>query len=219
LLRLTLRSGRDGRLLARIIDRDGNSFVLDYGDPGVVRDASRRLLRGGFSVWRGGDWVTATPRHPDMIHLLAAWYAREGLLVFLDEPTWSGRPYDLEEVLPAPDGSVGGDLLEDDTERISREELERVMEKSQDAPVRTTWTPPDTEEELTEPMNLPDLPTLTDPGHPASLHPVKLSPFDAEAEPTELAPFPTEPLELIPDVGELDLEDEPTDRYPRDRKK
>jgi hypothetical protein len=213
LLRLTLRSGRDGRLLARIIDRDGNSFVLDYGDPGVVRDASRRLLRGGFSVWRGGEWVTATPRHPDMIHLLAAWYAREGLLVFLDEPTWKGRPYDLEEVLPAPDGSVGGDLIEDDTERITIEEVERVMEKSADsAPVRTTWVPPDTEEELTEPIDLPDLPTLTDPrgAPPASLQPVDLSPFDEEAEPTELAPWPD------PD---LDSQDEPTERHPRDRGK
>ncbi len=155
MLRLTLRSGRDGRMLARVIDRGGDAFVLDYGDPVVVRDVSRRLLRGGFSVWRGGTWVTATPRHPEMIHLLASYYCCEGLLVFLDEPTWPGRSVDLEEILPSPAGirevdpmdaldrvGIDGHDDDDDDETEYAKRPHRHQPLDANGPARTTWTPP-----------------------------------------------------------------------------
>lgn len=97
MLRLTLRSGRDGRLLARIIDRDGVAFVLDYGEPAVVADASRRVLHGGFGVQFGDLHETASPGHASMLRLLALHYAAEGLLVAVEEPDWP------RTALPAPE--------------------------------------------------------------------------------------------------------------------
>jgi hypothetical protein len=85
-LRLTLRSGRDGRLLARIIERDGVLFVLDFGDPAVVADASRRVLHGGFGVPWEGTTEVALPGHPALLRYLALHYASAGFLVFVDEP-------------------------------------------------------------------------------------------------------------------------------------
>ena len=90
MLRLTLRSGKDGRFLARIVDRGGFPFVLDFGDRRVIEDASQRLLHG-FTMWRHGRLVNAGPQDPEMIQLLADFYAAEGLLVFLEEPNWSFR--------------------------------------------------------------------------------------------------------------------------------
>ncbi len=90
MLRLSLRSSKDGRFLARIVDRGGFPFVLDFGDEKVIEDASQRL-RHGFTMWRHGRLITATPGDPHMLALLAEYYAGEGALVFLEEPTWSQR--------------------------------------------------------------------------------------------------------------------------------
>lgn len=88
MLRLTVRSGRDGRLLARLIDRDGVMFVLDYGDPSLLSDASRKVLHGGFAVsWQGVN-ETAIPHNPALLRQLALFYASQGLLVCVDEPDW-----------------------------------------------------------------------------------------------------------------------------------
>lgn len=101
MLRLTLRSNRDGRLLARLIERDGLLFVLDFGDPKVVSDVSRHVLHGGFNVtWQGRSEI-ALPGTAALFRQLALHYAASGLLVFVDEPS---RP-DLAPVpllLPIP---------------------------------------------------------------------------------------------------------------------
>ncbi|MEZ4237542.1 MAG: hypothetical protein R3F59_15630 [Myxococcota bacterium] len=106
MLRLTLRSGRDGRLLARIVERDGVLFVLDFGDPVVLRDASRRALHAGFTVEWQGHQQTATPSHPHLLRHLALHYAAQGLLVFVDEPDYPrAAPVALslaEEAVPRP---------------------------------------------------------------------------------------------------------------------
>lgn len=87
---LTVRSGRDGRLLARIVEKDGHPFVLDVGERRVIDDATQRLLKG-FTMFRMGGLVTATPQSADLLSLLAEFYASEGGLVSFDEPDWPGR--------------------------------------------------------------------------------------------------------------------------------
>jgi hypothetical protein len=123
MLRLTLRSGKDGRFLCRIIDRGGFPFVLDFGDRRIIEDASQRILHG-FTMWRYGRLVTATPQDVELILQLAEHYASEGLLVFLEEPTWAGRDQTAREDALAPPGKGAlelpatgggaGELLEDD---------------------------------------------------------------------------------------------------------
>ncbi|MCB9676749.1 MAG: hypothetical protein H6737_16655 [Alphaproteobacteria bacterium] len=98
MLRLTLRAREDARFLARIIERDGFAFVLDYGDSSMVADASERIARG-FSLWRGGKLETVSPSSPDLLPLLAEFYAQEGLLVSLEEPALTERPEPLENAL------------------------------------------------------------------------------------------------------------------------
>lgn len=90
MMRLTLRSGRDGRFLARVVDQAGFAYVLDFGDARIIEDAGQRL-RHGFTMWRFGRLVTAAPTDPDFIQCLAEFYSGEGLLVFLEEPAWAGR--------------------------------------------------------------------------------------------------------------------------------
>jgi hypothetical protein len=103
MLRLTTRSGKDGRFLARVIDPgNGFPFVLDFGDKRIIDDAQQRLLHG-FTMWRYGELVTAVPQAPDMVPLLAEFYIGEGLLVALEEPTWSGRDHTLDERIPVPE--------------------------------------------------------------------------------------------------------------------
>ena len=121
MLRLTLRSGRDGRFLARVIDRNGGAFVLDYGDPQTIDDVSHRVLRGGFQAMVRGQWQTATPQHPEMVLLLAHYYAHKGMLVFLDEPSFSGRSETVEERLPVPRSTTDST---DETELLSNEDAE-----------------------------------------------------------------------------------------------
>lgn len=162
MLRLTLRSGRDGRLLARIVDRDGAAFVLDYGDPDVVADASRRVLHGGFSVRWQGAVEQAAPGAPGLLRQLALHYASQGLLVFVDEPTWLRRGALAPEDAPKPLGEGPPTLIPDDptdvveeTEIVSRSDLQKVLAKSEAR--RETWSPPPL-----EPVRLPDLPAEDD---------------------------------------------------------
>ena len=125
MLRLTLRSGRDGRFLARVIDRNIGAFVLDYGDPSVVSEASELALRGGFRTWRGGAWETAAPQDPHMIVLLAHHFAAKGHLVFLDEPSFAGRTETVEERLPhwLDNERTDGTDFTDDTELVPTGEV------------------------------------------------------------------------------------------------
>jgi len=126
MLRLTLRSSRDGRFLARIIDRDGFPFVLDFGDRRIIEDASQRLLHG-FTMWRHGRLITAPPQDPDMMPLLAEYYAGEGLLVFLEEPNWPFREGSLPEDLP-PGGYVAEDMPEFDDRTELSDDLTELAE-------------------------------------------------------------------------------------------
>lgn len=87
MLRLTLLSSQDGRFLARVVRRGGFAFVLDYGDRRVIEDVGQRLQHG-FTMWRYGKLVNVPPQDPEMLMLLADHYCREGLLVFLEEPTF-----------------------------------------------------------------------------------------------------------------------------------
>lgn len=84
MFRLTLRSRKDGRFLARIIERDGFAFVLDYGDPDTVADASERVARG-FSVFHEGSTKNVPPASKELLPRLADYYEAEGLLVKLEE--------------------------------------------------------------------------------------------------------------------------------------
>lgn len=105
MLRLTLRSGREGRLLARVVERDGVLFVLDFGDPELMADASRRVLHGGFSVEWQGSIENAIPNHPAMLRQLALHYAEMGMLVFVDEPGFvRTAPLRVARAVPPMDG-------------------------------------------------------------------------------------------------------------------
>jgi hypothetical protein len=106
MLRLTLRSRKDGRLLARIIDSGGNPFVLDMGDRRIIDDAHQRILHG-FTLLRYTELYTIHPQDPDFLVYLADYYAHEGLLVFFEEPNWEGRGKapalsSLEDAPPVP---------------------------------------------------------------------------------------------------------------------
>lgn len=103
MMRLTLRSGKDGRFLARIVDAGGgHPFVLDFGDRRIIEDATQRLLHG-FTMWRFGELIAAAPQEPELLSQLAEFYAGQGLLVALEEPTWNGRDSTLDERIPVPD--------------------------------------------------------------------------------------------------------------------
>jgi len=160
-LRLTLRSGRDGRFLARIIDRNGGAFVLDYGDPDTIDDVSERVLRGGFQALVRGSWQTATPQHPEMVLLLAHYYAHKGMLVFLDEPSYAGRTETVEERLPPERPEPGGGLGDptEETELLSNAD---AAVRNQAAQLTSLASEP--------PLLLPDI--------------------DEDDVPTELAPRP-----------------------------
>lgn len=160
MLRLTLRSARDGRLLARIVEREGVAFVLDYGDPAVVADASRKLLHGGFTASWGGALETAAPGTPALVRQLALHYVEQGLLVVVDEPDFPRRegispvdvPSPLSEGPPTllpDDWSEGGDT---DTEILSRRDLVRLKARLEaERVVRERWKPPPL-----EPLTLPE---------------------------------------------------------------
>ncbi|MGC6491436.1 MAG: hypothetical protein ACON5B_01235 [Myxococcota bacterium] len=87
MIRLTLRSGLDGRFLARVVARRDRRFVLDFGDERLVADVSEKLARG-FSTLRHGSLVAVAPSDPDILIQLAEYYLREGVLVVYEEPNW-----------------------------------------------------------------------------------------------------------------------------------
>ncbi len=161
MLRLTLRSGHDGRLLARIVDRDGIAFVLDYGDPEVVADASRRVHHGGFAVRWQGALEQASAGAPGLLRQLALHYAALGYLVFVDEPTWPRRAGVAPEDAPSLPSSGPPTLLPDDpsdvgeeTEILSRRDLELALARHE---AQVPRRPPAAVVPL-EPVPLPDLP-------------------------------------------------------------
>lgn len=172
MLRLTIRSGRDGRFLARVIDRDVGAFVLDYGDSAVVAEVSERALRGGFQAWVAGRFQTAAPRDPHMILLLAHRYAEEGYLVFLDQPDALHRKETVEERLPDwidpavlhPRDHTSSELtLEttEDTDLLTAESARARLEPAPPEPAAPARlgpsTTPSLEELLPVPLDLPDL--------------------------------------------------------------
>jgi hypothetical protein len=122
MLRLTVRSGRDGRYLGTIVDRGGFPFVLDFGDRRLIEDAHQRILHG-FTVIRFGELITALPRDPKALELLADFYLREGMLVHFEEPTWDGRTGRPDHELGDLATEAPGDQP---TEEISRAELTRA---------------------------------------------------------------------------------------------
>jgi hypothetical protein len=131
MMRLTVNSGKDGRFLARVIDPGGFPFVLDFGDRRIIDDVQQRLLHG-FTMWRFGQHMTVGPQDPDMVRLLAEFYAGEGLLVTLEEPTWAGRA-------PLPDAEVPPPVLGAPP---------ALEDEAADAPTEVAAR--DTEDELTE---------------------------------------------------------------------
>lgn len=129
MLQLTLYSGEDGKFLARIVDRGTRAFVLDMGVPQVIGDAAQRVQHG-FTMWQHGQLISAHPEDPNLLSQLAAYYAAEGLLVFYEEPDWSGRA--PEEVSPEFSAvsfipARRNELLEDgDTELLSLADLPQL---------------------------------------------------------------------------------------------
>lgn len=121
MLCLTLRSGRDGRLLARVVETGGRPFVLDFGDRRVISDLVQRIAHG-FSVIRGDRLVQVPPDAADMVEQLATFYAAEGVLVFLEEPTWPGR----RPTEPLPLAELDED--DDPTDMVSLRDLPAVDE-------------------------------------------------------------------------------------------
>lgn len=141
--RLTVRSGQDGRVLARIVQHNGQVFVVDWGDPVWIRDAAQRTASGGFRVqWAGEDEVAAAGS-PSMMRLLAHHYAAQGLLVFVDEPHAARSAGPAEPVI---------DPLADTTEFTTPSGRARHLGRPQSVPLFRS------EEELT---------TQRGPGEPA----------------------------------------------------
>lgn len=98
--------------------------MLDFGDPDTVADVSRRIAKG-FTLWRWGALETASPRSPDLIGMLSAYYLQEGLLVFLEEPTWSGREHSLEDRLS--NSWTDADTADSTDELFEREDATEIV--------------------------------------------------------------------------------------------
>ena len=96
MLRLTICSGRNGEFLARVVDQDGYPFVLDFGDQRLIDDVAQRLTRG-FTRIKFEKLVNVQPSDTDMLLQLADYYASNGYLVVLDEPTWPGRDHEVPQ--------------------------------------------------------------------------------------------------------------------------
>lgn len=110
-MRLTVRAATDGKVLARVVERDGAAFVLDHGDPAMVAEAAQLVLHGGFQVTWQGIVDTAVPRTPQFLQRLALHWAAQGLLVAVDEPDWPRRGgVDPEDVPDRADVGGGGPL-------------------------------------------------------------------------------------------------------------
>jgi hypothetical protein len=130
MVRLTLRSGKDGRYLARVVDSGGFPFVLDFGDDRIIDDAHQKLLHG-FTMWRFGELMTVTPQDPDVVALLADFYVGEGLLVAFEEPNWPGRKAPEPEYGEiASEDLLTEDIGDDRTEIVSplEDQLTEIVE-------------------------------------------------------------------------------------------
>jgi hypothetical protein len=97
--RLTLRDPSDNRFLARIVDRDGFAFVLDFGDANTIADASRKVAHG-FTLGTGPGAEHVPANSADILEKLALHYLHEGLDVSLDKPAAKvhGRVFDDPDV-------------------------------------------------------------------------------------------------------------------------
>jgi len=71
--------------LARVVDQGSGPFVLDFGDNRIIDDLAQHLQHG-FTLWRFGQLVITSPDDDNFMVLLAEFYAKEGLLVFLEDP-------------------------------------------------------------------------------------------------------------------------------------
>ncbi|MCA9570458.1 MAG: hypothetical protein KC656_21590 [Myxococcales bacterium] len=146
--RLTLRAAEDSRFLARIVERDGFAFVLDYGDPEMIADATDRINRG-FSVLVSGHLEHVAPGAADLMPRLAAFYEADGLLVSLETPMthMPGRVFDDPDAtrLKRPASDVQTVLLErdDETDLVTLESLSLDAARVADAPParRLLWNP------------------------------------------------------------------------------
>ncbi|NCG21769.1 MAG: hypothetical protein GWP91_22360 [Rhodobacterales bacterium] len=194
MLTLTLRSSKNGQILARIVEQNGEVYVLDFGDRAVIDDATQRI-HAGFTVFRGGQLVRAAPRAPNLLFLLADFYAGEGVLVSVEEPLYANRTHSLEtrfaqrgdELTMVPGIEDTQDLPTDMWSKADAAQVNELVGNWRDRAVRETWSPND----------------------PIDLEP--LSPISTEALGlTDDAP--TEVLlksDLTRDVSDLDA-DEPT---------
>ncbi|MEN0067577.1 MAG: hypothetical protein AAGA48_35930 [Myxococcota bacterium] len=72
-------------MLARILEHDGSTVVLDFGEPAVIRQAMEKVVHGGFVVLWEGKRRQAQPGSPDFIRQLALHYASLGHLVEVAE--------------------------------------------------------------------------------------------------------------------------------------
>lgn len=219
-LRLTLRARDDGRFLARIIDRDGFAFVLDYGDPAMVADATERVTRG-FSLWRSGRLETVGPASPELLTLLAEFYAQEGLVVTLEEPPppGSSAPEPLEVGLPLETSSEPPEpseetelkvLAEEETELVSFSDLPDLGAELE------TWVGPRKtnpgalqKRTLWRPAGVPE-PAPVVPRKRLKVEPVAPPPVvEATPEPAVAASADEEETELVPlDMRRAALGDE-----------
>ena len=158
MLTLTLRSYTDGSYLARIVEQDGEVFVLDHGDPQMIADAVQRIQRG-FTVMRAGTVHRVSPRQEGMLVALADHYAGEQILVAFEEPLWPGRSEEesvssLSEVDPlAFLPSLEDDTQDAPTDVWSRKDADRVREligEARERAVRETWSPNTEDDEHTQ---------------------------------------------------------------------
>lgn len=118
--------------------------MLDFGDPRIIDDTHQRLLHG-FTMWRFGQLLTVVPQDPEMLALLAEFYAGEGLLVAFEEPTWAGRTENLDYRIPSldaeltllsplePDDATEIVETDDQTELVSLEEMTDLSQHLEDS--------------------------------------------------------------------------------------
>ena len=85
MLRLTVRQRGTSTLLARVVEHDGSTVVLDFGDRALVEDAMRKVTQGGFSVPWEGQRETVHPGGAPLLRHLALHYNSLGYLVELTE--------------------------------------------------------------------------------------------------------------------------------------
>lgn len=212
-----MRARDDARFLARIIERDGFAFVLDYGDASMVADASERVARG-FSLWRNGKLETVSPSSSQLLPLLAEFYNQEGLVVSLEEPDFAQRPEPLDARLPAlPQHSITDfrdqtEETEEETELVSyaeipdlADELEMIVKTARTNPgavaKRPLWRPDGVEEPV----------PLTGPVPKYVRAMGSVVPHDSDEEETELVSPEMRAQALVLEEGATELDDEPED--------